>query len=113
MIRFTPRELTDRSTPAEHLGPRQREDERQRKRNRRRAFEPDLHLQDRLIQERDLPGSDLSVQDADTKLFADRSAVYFEDMLETAALETGDAGVVNKVVLEEKDEVHSEILVKF
>ena len=70
------------------------------------AFEPDLHLQDRLIQERDLAGADLSVQDADTELIADRGPVDVEDMLEAAALETDDAGVVNKVVLEEEDEVH-------
>jgi hypothetical protein len=65
-----------------------------------------------LTQERNLPGSDESIQNTDTELIAHRSAVYFEDMLEASALETDDTGVVNKVVLEEKNEIHGRAALK-
>jgi hypothetical protein len=57
----------------------------------------------------DFAGADLSVQDADTQLVADRGSVHVKDMLEASALETGEAGVVNEVVLEEKNEIHEKI----
>ncbi|MGC1454844.1 MAG: hypothetical protein WA946_06610, partial [Nitrospirota bacterium] len=70
------------------------------------------HLQGRLIQERDRPEADPSVQDTDAELIPDRSAVNFKNMLEPSALESNDC-IVDEVVLEKKDEVHSEIMMKF